>query len=134
VELNPREIVVTNRTEQRAVALASALGAKSIPFDELAAAIADSDVVIASTGSPDAIVEIEVVARAAAKRGGEHQRITLSLAEHPGSGPSNGDAGGEPESPARRPWSRRKAPTAATVSAVYKLASCSGASSACSDA
>ncbi len=36
--------------------------------------------------------------RAAAKRGGEHQRITLSLAEHPGSGPSNGDAGGEPES------------------------------------
>ena len=36
--------------------------------------------------------------RAAAKRGGDHQRITLSLAERPGSAQSNGDAPGEPES------------------------------------
>ncbi len=36
--------------------------------------------------------------RAAAKRGGDHQRITLSLAERPGSAHPNGDAHDEPES------------------------------------
>jgi len=52
-----KEFRVTSRTAERAAALAAEFGAEARPFEELDAAIAEADIVISSTASPDPIVD-----------------------------------------------------------------------------
>lgn len=54
-------LTVINRTEENAKALASKLGGKTAPFDRLAGAIAESDVVIASTSSKNFIITPDIM-------------------------------------------------------------------------
>ena len=58
------EVAVTNRTPARAQELAARVGARVAPFVDLPAAIAEADLVLTSTGSGNAIIEHDVVARA----------------------------------------------------------------------
>lgn len=51
-----RSIRVANRTYAKAEELASTLGGIAVPFDELFTCLVDTDIVISSTGAPDAII------------------------------------------------------------------------------
>ncbi|HEY1279760.1 MAG TPA: glutamyl-tRNA reductase [Acidimicrobiales bacterium] len=61
-------VTVVNRTHERALELAARLAGRAVPFVELAAALADADVLLTSTGSGTVIVEADVVERAKAGR------------------------------------------------------------------
>lgn len=62
------ELTVVNRTAERADELAELFDADSKPFSELEAVIADSDIVISSTTSPEAVLERSTVAAAMSGR------------------------------------------------------------------
>jgi glutamyl-tRNA reductase len=64
------EIVVANRTLDRAQRLADNLDGRGIGLDELDGALVDADVVVSSTGATGVVVSREVVERAVDKRGG----------------------------------------------------------------
>lgn len=51
-----QSVVVTNRSHARARALADTFRGTAIPFNECAQALADADLVISSTGSPDPVL------------------------------------------------------------------------------
>lgn len=63
-----KDIVITNRTHQRAVELAHDLSGRAIPFQEMPAAIRDADIVIGCTGSPGYVVDAGMVKAAMAGR------------------------------------------------------------------
>ena len=63
-----KDIVITNRTHQRAVELANDLSGRAIPFQEMPAAIREADIVIGCTGSPGYVVEAGMVREAMASR------------------------------------------------------------------
>ena len=63
-----KDIVITNRTHQRAVELANDLSGRAIPFQEMPAAIRDTDILIGCTGSPGYVVEAGMVREAMAGR------------------------------------------------------------------
>lgn len=54
--LKPKRLLVCNRDAKKAQALAARFGGAAVPFEELAAHLAASDVVISSTGSPQPII------------------------------------------------------------------------------
>lgn len=62
------EIVVANRTADRAAALAGTLEGKGVGLHDLAPAIADADVVISSTGASGLVIEADTVRRAVERR------------------------------------------------------------------
>ena len=55
------DLVVSNRTKERADELSESLGARVAPFSEIPAALADADIVIAATDSPGFIVTPDMV-------------------------------------------------------------------------
>ncbi|WP_213453817.1 glutamyl-tRNA reductase [Rhizomonospora bruguierae] len=59
---------VANRGAERAARLAEAYGAQPVPFDDLAPALAEADVVISATASRGAVLDRETVAAAVAGR------------------------------------------------------------------
>ncbi|MES2995820.1 MAG: glutamyl-tRNA reductase [Verrucomicrobiota bacterium] len=63
VSRGARSIIVSNRTHERAIALAAEMGGTAIRFDNWLAALQRVDVVISSTGSPRAIIHREDVER-----------------------------------------------------------------------
>jgi len=63
-----KSILVTNRTYQKAADLAREIHARAVPFEDLAACIAESDIVISSTGSPTFIINKELGQRAMSLR------------------------------------------------------------------
>lgn len=65
-----RVTLVANRTYERARAIAEALGARAVAFEEAWERFADTDIVLASTAAPHAVVTWERVAPAIARRGG----------------------------------------------------------------
>ena len=65
-----RSITLINRTLESACALAQRWGGLAVPFDELASALIDADVVLSSTSAPHAVIHAEHVRSALAKRGG----------------------------------------------------------------
>ncbi|MCH8345361.1 MAG: glutamyl-tRNA reductase [Chloroflexi bacterium] len=69
-ESGAERILVTNRTPQRAAALARKIGGETVPFSRLPRALAQSDIVISGTGAGEFILGLETVASAAAKRNG----------------------------------------------------------------
>ena len=54
--LNPGRILVTNRSPQKAVEVASGCGGKSVPWDQLDDALAESDIVLSTTGAGEPIM------------------------------------------------------------------------------
>ncbi|MGD8237343.1 MAG: glutamyl-tRNA reductase [Armatimonadota bacterium] len=65
-----RAVVVSNRTHERAEALAAAYGGDAIRFDGFSVRLPDADIVICSTAAPHPIVQPEVVAAAMRERKG----------------------------------------------------------------
>jgi len=61
-------IVVTNRSADRAAALAGACGGQARPFERLGDLLAGADVVLTSTGSPEPIISAEMVRSAQQRR------------------------------------------------------------------
>ena len=62
------DVVVVNRTYERAVELAERVGGRARPFSALGDALADADVLLTSTGSGSVVIEADVVERATAGR------------------------------------------------------------------
>lgn len=52
-----REVMVTNRSHDRALALASALGGRALPFTDWSAAFPDVDIIVSSTSAPHCILD-----------------------------------------------------------------------------
>jgi len=73
------QVVVANRTADRARRLATTLDGEGIGLDGLEQALVDADVVISSTGATGLVVPLEVVRRAVAARAGRPLAI-LDLA------------------------------------------------------
>ena len=65
------DVLVTNRTAARAESLAAELGGHAVPFDRLVDALAESDVVIAASGSPDHLIARKQLVEAMALRDGK---------------------------------------------------------------
>jgi glutamyl-tRNA reductase len=59
-----KSILVINRTYQKAADMAREIHARAVPFEDLAGCIAESDIVISSTGSPNFIINKEIAHRA----------------------------------------------------------------------
>ena len=62
------EITVTNRTYERAIELAASLSGRAVPFDGMAKALQDSDIVIGCTGSPGYVLQAGMIGDAMATR------------------------------------------------------------------
>lgn len=62
------DLAIANRTEQRAQRLANSLGARSIPFEDAEAAMADVDLVVSCTGATGVVLDSETVATACERR------------------------------------------------------------------
>ena len=56
IQAGIRTVLVTNRTYERARELATQFRGDAIPFDQMISHLADVDIVISSTGSPEAII------------------------------------------------------------------------------
>ncbi len=56
-----KAVLVANRTHEKAQRLAEELGGRAVPFEELESAIAESDLVITATSSPEAIITRELI-------------------------------------------------------------------------
>lgn len=64
------DLVVANRTPDRAAALAGTLEGRGIALDDLPAAIAEADLVVSSTGASGLVIEADAVRRAVEQRAG----------------------------------------------------------------
>lgn len=67
---NPSEVLIANRTWERAVALAARIGGGAVPMDGLAHALADVDVAFTSTAGADEVVDHDLAVAAAPQRDG----------------------------------------------------------------
>ncbi len=68
------EIVVANRTYDRAVEIAAQLGGTPLPSEEVGTALGCADIVICSTGSPGYLLTPEMITRA---RDGSHRSLVI---------------------------------------------------------
>ncbi|MEV6298029.1 glutamyl-tRNA reductase [Actinoplanes sp. NPDC051861] len=71
---------VTNRSLERADRLAEAYGAVAVPFDDLAAALAEVDIVVSATASTEPVLTRDRLAAALAARTSADPLIVLDLA------------------------------------------------------
>ncbi|MFF7634073.1 glutamyl-tRNA reductase [Kitasatospora sp. NPDC008050] len=74
------DLLIANRTPERAERLAAALGARTVAFAKVAQALADVDVVISCTGSAGAVIQAADVAAAVAARAERTPLAFLDLA------------------------------------------------------
>jgi len=63
------DLIIANRTPETAAMLASALGGRPLPLDQLGEALAIADIVITATAAPEPIVTRDLAAAAKARRG-----------------------------------------------------------------
>lgn len=68
VEHGVGEVLVVNRTQSRAEALAAALGGRVLPLSALVSALAQSDIVVAAADAPEPLVTVDIAAAAMAQR------------------------------------------------------------------
>jgi glutamyl-tRNA reductase len=68
LEMGIGQITVTNRTFERAVALAAELGAVAVPFGSLETAMSTASIVVTATASPEPIIHADLVKRVLARR------------------------------------------------------------------
>ena len=64
-----RSVLVSNRSYDRALSLANEFGGRAVRFDECLLAMAQADIVVSSTGSPQTILHPDDVASVMAGRG-----------------------------------------------------------------
>ncbi|MFM7099238.1 MAG: glutamyl-tRNA reductase [Gemmataceae bacterium] len=69
-ELNPRNIIVANRSPEKSAALAQACNGEVYTWDRLADVLLDADIIISSTGSREPIVSKEFYSSVSHKRNG----------------------------------------------------------------
>ncbi len=62
------EVTVTNRTHERAVDLAEALGGASVPFDSWEKTLVSADIVVSSTGATDPVLKAAQIEQVRRKR------------------------------------------------------------------
>jgi glutamyl-tRNA reductase len=55
-ELKPGQVLVTNRSPEKAVEVAAGCGGKAVPWDKLDAALIDADIALSTTGAGEAIM------------------------------------------------------------------------------
>ena len=67
---NPSEVLIANRTWERAISLAARIGGGAVPMDGLAHALAEVDVVFTSTAGAEEVVDHDLAAEVAELRGG----------------------------------------------------------------
>ena len=67
-DLGVRELVIANRTRERAQELASEVSGRAITLDELPQWLPNADILISSTGSPEALLDKTMVQRALKQR------------------------------------------------------------------
>jgi glutamyl-tRNA reductase len=67
-ESGVQRMLVTSRTAERAAELAVDLGGEIVPFDQLAAAVAQADIVITSSAAPQFLIDRQMVERAVRER------------------------------------------------------------------
>ncbi len=77
-EYRLKSILVVNRTHKRASKLAEELGGKAIEFNALRDAIAESDLIITATSSPNAIITRELLEEA--RRGNNSELVIIDVA------------------------------------------------------
>jgi glutamyl-tRNA reductase len=65
---SPRSITIANRTASRAQALATRHGAQTLALSDVNARLADFDIVVSCTASPEALIGLEAVKSALRKR------------------------------------------------------------------
>ena len=70
VESGISRLLVTSRTSQRASELATDLGGTALDFERLPSALAESDIVISSTGAPSFLIGPDTCAEACRQRNG----------------------------------------------------------------
>ncbi len=68
--LEPKRIVVTNRSPEKAQAVARGCGGEAVPWDQLDEMLARADIVLSTTGAPEPIVTLERYRRIAVQRSG----------------------------------------------------------------
>jgi len=61
-------LMIANRTQEKAEELASRLGGETVPLDQIGGVLDQVDIVVATTGAPDAVVGFDVVREAMRKR------------------------------------------------------------------
>ena len=66
----PAEVLIANRTWERAVSLAARIGGGAVPMDGLASALAEVDVVFTSTAGADEVVDHDLATAVAGRREG----------------------------------------------------------------
>ena len=64
-----RSVLVSNRSYERAVALAADFGGRAVRFDECLKGMVEADIVVSSTGSPQTILRREDIAAVMPARG-----------------------------------------------------------------
>ncbi|MFC1410599.1 glutamyl-tRNA reductase [Streptacidiphilus sp. N1-12] len=74
------ELVIANRTHDRAERLAATLGARVVRFEEVASAMAEADLVVSCTGAAGIVLGAEQIAAAVAGRGSGSPLGVLDLA------------------------------------------------------
>ena len=75
-----RHIRVTNRTSWRAEEVAKELGGVSVPFQDLTSALAESDLVISSTGSPGYVADYGMVSESLTNRDVSDPLLMIDIA------------------------------------------------------
>jgi glutamyl-tRNA reductase len=68
--LRPKRILVTNRSLDKARAVAARCGGEAVPWERLDEALARADIILSTTGAPEPIVTRDRYARVAARRTG----------------------------------------------------------------
>ncbi len=69
-QLRPRHILVTNRSPEKAAAVARGCGGEALPWDKLDDCLARADIVLSTTGAPEPVVTRERWQRVLARRTG----------------------------------------------------------------
>jgi glutamyl-tRNA reductase len=67
-ELKPRRIYVTNRSPEKAQAVAAGCGGEAVPWEQLDETLVRADIVLSTTGAPEPIVTLERYEKIAARR------------------------------------------------------------------
>jgi glutamyl-tRNA reductase len=75
-ELNPRQILVTNRNAARAEVVAARWGGRAVPFDRLGSALIEADLIISTTAASEPVVTLEQYLRVQRAR---RHRLALIL-------------------------------------------------------
>lgn len=78
-DLRPKQILVTNRSPERAASVAAEAGGKAVSWDRLDEALARADIILSTTGAPEPIVTAARYAPVRARRSGR-SAVILDIA------------------------------------------------------